>query len=98
PWTGFGQQAPTYQAPTQQPFAMMPWGGQTVAPRYQTPASPYSNMMPWSSFTGQAPTQQVPQNSFMAPGMEQGMRSMMQPGRIWAEEATPGMYVKPTWR
>jgi hypothetical protein len=30
--------------------------------------------------------------------MDQGMRSMMEPGKIMAEEATPGVYMKPTWR
>jgi hypothetical protein len=34
----------------------------------------------------------------MMPGMDQGIRSMMEPGKIMAEEATPGMYMKPTLR
>lgn len=38
------------------------------------------------------------QSSFMMPGMDQGIRTMMEPGKIMAEEATPGVYMKPTWR
>ena len=94
-----GQQTPRYQTPppTPQPFAgMMPYPGQQV-PQYQAPAAqPFGGMMP---FGQQQPRYQPPvQQPFAMPGMEQGIRSMMQPGKIMAEEATPGMYVKPTWR
>ena len=96
-----GQQAPRYQtpAPAPQPFGgMMPFAGQQP-PQYQAPAptaQPFGGMMPFRQ--PQSQYQAQPQQSFMMPGMEQGMRSMMQPGKIMAEEATPGMYVKPTWR
>ena len=96
-----GQQAPRYQAPAPapQPFGgMMPFAGQQP-PQYQAPApapQPFGGMMP---FRQQQPQYQPqPQQPFVMPGMEEGMRSMMQPGKIMAEEATPGMYVKPTWR
>jgi hypothetical protein len=96
-----GQQPPRYQAPAPapQPFGgMMPFAGQQP-PQYQAPApapQPFGGMMP---FRQQQPQYQPqPQQPFMMPGMEEGMRSMMQPGKIMAEEATPGMYVKPTWR
>jgi serine/threonine-protein kinase len=92
-----GQQQPRYQAPPQQPFGgMMPFGGQQQ-PRYQPPPQqPFGGMMP---FGGQQQRYQAPaQQPFMMPGMDQGIRSMMQPGKIMAEEATPGMYMKPTWQ
>ncbi len=93
PW---GNAAPRYQAPTSNSFAsMMPWGSTTQ--QYRAPqSSGVTNMMPWG-VTPQ-PQYSQPQSTFMMPGMEQGIRSMMQPGRIMAEEATPGMYMKPTWR
>jgi hypothetical protein len=34
----------------------------------------------------------------MMPGMDQGIRIMMEPGKVIAEEATSGVYMKPTWR
>lgn len=93
PWGG--SQAPVYQAPQSQPFGgMMPWGNS--APRYQAPQSNgFGNMMPWG---GSQPSYRQPQSNFMMPGMESGIRSMMQPGKIMAQEATPGMYMKPTWQ
>ena len=95
PW-GTGS-APVYQAPQTNGFAsMMPWGA-TQAPVYQAPqTNSFANMMPWGGVT--QPKYQQPQTGFMMPGMEQGIRNMMQPGKIMAEEATPGMYMKPTWR
>lgn len=113
PW-GQVQQAPVYQAPQQPFGGMMPWGNTTpqyqtpqnngfgnmmpwgnAAPQYQTPQrNGFGNMMPWGGSQYQQPQTQ----NFMMPGMEQGLRGMMQPGRIMAEEATPGMYMKPTWR
>lgn len=93
-------QAPVYQAPQNSFSQMMPWGGTTQTPVYQQPqTNGFSNMMPWGSMT--QPQYQYPQpqtQGFMMPGMDQGIRSMMQPGKIMAEEATPGMYMKPTWR
>ncbi len=68
---------------------------------YQAPqAQPFGGMgmMPFSGMTQQPQRYQQPQSSFMMPGMDQGIRSMMEPGKIMAEEATPGMYMKPTWR
>lgn len=89
--------APAYNP---QPFgAMMPFAAPQAAPVYnQAPAQPFGQMMPWAR---QAPPQyQAPpaQQPYMVPGMEQGIRSMMQPGKIMMEEATPGMHVQPTWR
>ncbi len=96
PW---GQsQAPVYQQPQSQMFGgMMPFGGNSV-PQYRAPQSNgFGSMMPWGG--GSQPQFQQPQSQgFMMPGMDQGIRSMMQPGKIMAEEATPGMYMKPTWR
>lgn len=73
---------------------------QQQAPRYQAPPpapQPFGGMMPFAQQP--QPAYQPPaQQPYMMPGMEQGIRSMMQPGKIMAEEATPGMYVKPTWR
>jgi hypothetical protein len=55
-------------------------------------------MMPWNAMSQPQPRPQPQSQPFMMPGMDQGIRSMMQPGKIMAEEATPGMYMKPTWR
>jgi len=104
----FGQtQAPVYQQPQSQMFGgmpfgssgsgMMPWGGSS-APSYRAPQSNgFGSMMPWGGMS-QPQYQQPKSQGFMMPGMDQGIRSMMQPGKIMAEEATPGMYMKPTWR
>jgi len=93
PWGNNSQQ---YQAPASNGFSnMMPWGGGSQ--QYRAPQSNgFSNMMPFGGMSQQQYRQ--PQSSFMMPGMDQGIRSMMQPGRVMAEEATPGMYMKPTWR
>ena len=95
--------APAYNprpAYNTQPFAgMMPFASPQPAPVYNQPASqPFSQMMPWARQPQpqyQAPPAQQP---FMMPGMEQGIRSMMQPGKVMMEEATPGMHLQPTWR
>ncbi len=85
--------------PQPQPFNMMPFAQPQPAPVYNPPpAQPFGGMMPWGSQPQpryQAPPAQQP---YMVPGMEQGIRSMMQPGRIMAEEATPGVHMQPTWR
>ena len=90
--------APQPQAQPQ-PFNMMPFAQPQPAPVYNPPpAQPFGGMMPWGSQPQpryQAPPAQQP---YMVPGMEQGIRSMMQPGRIMAEEATPGVHMQPTWR
>ncbi len=75
--------------------------GYQQAPQSSMPFGNMGNMgsMPFVSM-GQ-PQQQYRQpqsSSFMMPGMDQGIRTMMEPGKIMAEEATPGMYMKPTWR
>ena len=98
PWGG--NRAPAYQAPPPQPYGgMMPWGG-NPAPKYSPPpAQPFGGgMMPWNGMAQPQPRPQPQAQPFMMPGMDQGIRSMMQPGKIMAEEATPGMYMKPTWR
>ncbi len=91
----FAQPAPTYRPAPAQPFGgMMPFT--QPQPRYQAPQQPFGGMMPFSQ---PQPRYQAPASQpYMMPGMEQGIRSMMQPGKIMAEEATPGMYMKPTWR
>lgn len=99
PWGG--SRAPVYQAPPPaRPYGgMMPWGG-SRAPVYQAPppAQPYGSMMPWGAMSQPQVRQPPPSQGFMMPGMDQGIRSMMQPGKIMAEEATPGMHIQPTWR
>ncbi len=83
-----------------QPFGgmdMMPFGSKT--PSTQTQPFGGMSMMPFNP--GIQPQQQFTQpssSSFMMPGMDQGIRSMMEPGKIMAEEATPGVYMTPTWR
>jgi len=92
----FAQPAPAYRpAPAPRPFGgMMPFN--QPQPRYQAPQQPFGGMMP---FNQPQPAYQPPASQpYMMPGMDQGIRSMMQPGKIMAEEATPGMYMKPTWR
>ncbi|NPA72381.1 MAG: hypothetical protein GXO35_06080, partial [Gammaproteobacteria bacterium] len=102
---------PVYAPPPQpaQPFGnMMPWNAMQnmgqVSPQstYAAPsAQPFGGMMPWNAMSGMGQNMGQPargSQGFMMPGMEQGIRSMMQPGKIMAEEATPGMYMKPTWR
>ena len=100
PWGG--NRAPVYQAPPpqSQPFGgMMPWGGNRAPAYSPPPAQPFGGgMMPWNAMAQPQPRPQPQSQPFMMPGMDQGIRSMMQPGKIMAEEATPGMYMKPTWR
>ena len=98
----YSQPAPAYRPappPPQQPFGgMMPFS--QPAPAYQPapppPAQPFGGMMPFAQ--PQPRYQAPPQQPMMMPGMDQGIRSMMQPGKIMAEEATPGWHVQPTWR
>lgn len=64
-------------------------------------ASPFGGMgaMPFGTMSQPQQQYRQPQSSsFMMPGMDQGIRSMMEPGKIMAEEATPGMHMQPTWR
>ncbi|SFV79935.1 hypothetical protein MNB_SUP05-12-1041 [hydrothermal vent metagenome] len=77
----------------------MPWG-QSRTPAYQAPqAQSFGGMMPFGNMAQQPQSRyRQPQSSFMMPGMDQGIRTMMEPGKIMAEEATPGVYMKPTWR
>jgi len=103
---GGGYTQPRYApAPQAQPFNMMPFASQRPAPVYsrppvynQPPAQPFGGMMPWGAQPQPQYQAPPPQQPMMMPGMEQGIRSMMQPGKIMAEEATPGMHVQPTWR
>lgn len=99
PWGGYRTPPPP---PRQQPFGggMMPWGMNNSAPVYSQPAAqPFGGgMMPWNGMSQPQARPQPQSQGYMMPGMDQGIRSMMQPGKIMAEEATPGMYMKPTWR
>ncbi len=96
PWGAQRYSQPRYAQP-QSPFgAMSPWG-MNSASAYQAPQAQPFGMMPFGGMTQQQPQPQQ-QTSFMMPGMDQGIRSMMEPGKIMAEEATPGVYMKPTWR
>jgi len=103
PWGGQSNNQSRYQ-PRYNPYNRGNGGygrGYQQAPQ----AQPFGNMgsmgsMPFGSMM-QQPQQQYRQpqsSSFMMPGMDQGMRTMMEPGKIMAEEATPGVYMKPTWR
>ena len=82
---------------------MMPFGGQSFSQPMQSfgGSMPFGGMgsMPFSGMSQPQQQYRQPQSSsFMMPGMDQGMRSMMEPGKIMAEEATPGVSMKPTWR
>jgi hypothetical protein len=95
PW---GSGAQRYNQPTYTQGSMMPWGGSRM-PAYQAPqAQSFGGMMPFGNMTQPQSQYRQPQSSFMMPGMDQGIRTMMEPGKIMAEEATPGVYMKPTWR
>lgn len=98
PWGGNPTPPPT--PPQQQPFSgMMPWGMNSAPAYTPPPAQPFGGgMMPWNAMSQSQARPQPQSQGFMMPGMDQGIRSMMQPGKIMAEEATPGMYMKPTWR
>ena len=93
-----------YAAPRQryaQPaYNPMPWSMNTPSARQAQPTQPFGGMSMMPFNPGVQPQQQYrqPQSSFMVPGMDQGIRTMMEPGKVMAEEATPGMYMKPTWR
>ena len=80
----------------------MPWAmGGTSRPQAQ-PVQQFGGMSMMPFNPGIQPQRQYlqprSQSSFMMPGMDQGIRTMMEPGKIMAEEATPGVYMKPTWR
>jgi len=99
---GGGYSHPRYN-PQPQPFNM-PFAPRPAPAYNPPPAQPFGGgMMPQMPYGGgysqpQPRYQQPAQQPYMMPGMDQGIRSMMQPGKIMAEEATPGMYMKPTWR
>ena len=98
PWGGQSNNQSRYQ-PRYNPYNRGNSGygrGYQQAPQEQ----PFGgmSMMPFSGMSQPQPQYRQPQSSFMMPGMDQGIRSMMEPGKIMAEEATPGMYMKPTWR
>jgi hypothetical protein len=104
PWGGQSNNQSRYQ-PRYNPYNRGN-GGYQQAPQSQ----PFGNMgnmgnmgsmgsMPFGGMSQPQQQYRQPQSSsFMMPGMDQGMRSMMEPGKIMAEEATPGVYMKPTWR
>ena len=82
PYNRGGRYNRGYQAPQSQPF-----GGLGL------------DMLPFGGMSQPQQQYRQPQSSsFMIPGMDQGIRTMMEPGKIMAEEATPGVYMKPTWR
>ncbi|HIC40104.1 MAG TPA: hypothetical protein EYO74_01690 [Piscirickettsiaceae bacterium] len=95
PW-GSGEQR--YNQPRYTQGSIMPWG-QSRTPAYQAPqAQSFGGMMPFGNMAQPQSRYRQPQSTFMMPGMDQGIRTMMEPGKIMAEEATPGVYMKPTWR
>jgi hypothetical protein len=93
PWGGQSNNQSRYQ-PRYNPYNR----GYQQAPQSQ----PFGNMgmgsMPFGGMSQPQQQYRQPQSSFMMPGMDQGIRTMMEPGKIMAEEATPGVYMKPTWR
>ncbi|MBT3186194.1 hypothetical protein [Candidatus Thioglobus sp.] len=92
PWGGQNYNQSRYQQPRYNSYNR---GGSYQAPQ----SNPFDGMgMPFGGMSQPQQQYRQPQSSFMMPGMDQGMRSMMEPGKIMAEEATPGMYMKPTWR
>lgn len=96
PWGMQNFNQPRYQ-PRYNPYDRGGYGRGYQAPQSQ----PFGNMnmIPFGSMIQQQQQYRQPQSSsFMMPGMDQGIRSMMEPGKIMAEEATPGIYMKPTWR
>ncbi len=88
-----------YAAPTQR-YNPMQWSRGGSSSRQVQPMQSFGgmSMMPFNPGMPQQQVSQPQPSSFMMPGMDQGIRSMMEPGKIMAEEATPGMYMKPTWR
>jgi len=107
PWNGFSQQR---QQPRQQNTMnrMMPWNfnsapqqqqgfGNNMMPGFSSMPGFSGGNMPWSSMSG-SQNRQPQSNGYMMPGMEQGIRTMMAPGKIMADEATPTMMMKPTWQ
>ena len=97
PWGGQSNNQSRYQ-PRYNPYNRGYGRGYQQAPQSQ----PFGNMgmgsMPFGGMSQPQQQYRQPQSSFMMPGMDQGIRSMMEPGKIMAEEATPGVYMKPTWR
>ena len=109
PWGGQSLNQPRYSnsryaAPTQRynqlAYNPMQWSRGGSSSRQAQPAQSFGgmSMMPFNPGMPQQQVSQPQSSSFMMPGMDQGIRSMMEPGKIMAEEATPGMYMKPTWR
>lgn len=111
PWGAQGYTQPRYsnsryatprQRYTQPAYNPMPWAmGGASRPQAQ-PAQQFGGMSMMPFNPGMQPQRQYrqpqSQSAFMMPGMDQGIRTMMEPGKIMAEEATPGVYMKPTWR
>ncbi|SHN90971.1 hypothetical protein BHECKSOX_1164 [Bathymodiolus heckerae thiotrophic gill symbiont] len=90
-----------YAAPRQRyAYNPIPWPMDGASSRQAQPVQSFGgmNMMPFNPGIPQQQVRQPQSSSFMMPGMDQGIRRMMEPGKIMAEEATPGMYMKPTWR
>ena len=110
PWGGqrFAQPRysnPRYASPRQRYSAQptynpMPWAMAGGNSRKAQPTQSFGgmSMMPFNPGQPQQQFRQPQSSSFMMPGMNQGIRTMMEPGKIMAEEATPGVYMKPTWR
>jgi len=100
PWGGQSANQSRYQ-PRYNPYDRGYRGynrGYQQAPQVQ-PFGGMGSSMPFGSMMQPQPQYQAPRSSsFMMPGMDQGIRTMMEPGKIMAEEATPGVYMKPTWR
>ncbi|MDC9727438.1 MAG: hypothetical protein PSN35_06355 [Candidatus Thioglobus sp.] len=110
PWGGQSFAQPRYSNPryasprqrynAQPAYNPMPWAMGGGNSRQAQPAQSFGgmSMMPFNPGQPQQQFRQPQSSSFMMPGMDQGIRSMMEPGKIMAEEATPGVYMKPTWR
>ena len=110
PWGAQGYSQPRYsnsrytiprQRYSQPAYNPMPWTVNSAPSRQASrPAQSFGgmSMMPFNPGMQPQKQYQQPQSSFMMPGMDQGIRTMMEPGKVIAEEATPGVYMKPTWR
>jgi len=97
PWGGQSYNQPRYQ-PRYNPYNRG-YGGYNRGYQQAQPFGGMGSSMPFGSMMQPQPQYQAPRSSsFMMPGMDQGIRTMMEPGKIMAEEATPGVYMKPTWR
>ncbi|MDG2395883.1 hypothetical protein [Candidatus Thioglobus sp.] len=92
--------SPRQRYNTQPAYNPMPWamGGDSGRKAQPTQSFGGMSMMPFNPGVPSQQPAQKSQSAFMMPGMDQGIRTMMEPGKIMAEEATPGVYMKPTWR